>query len=161
MGSGILIIMEFFMKKLFFICLLFISCCNCGFAQDISFKNFAKNKSTTKAVPQVDEITSLPHQLKRFLAPKQNTVIFRPGYCELVYANGSDMLYAYYASTYSVTVLSGYNQGLQAFYDYRGRLIDGSYDWAYVMTSAGPTMIHQYFDSVVYTSYYDQEVVFY
>lgn len=140
----------------------FLTCC---FSQVHSheklFPESSKLKSLLEKVPEVDELSSLPHKLKSFLPSSQHSVAFRPGYCELVYTADSDLLYAYYAQSFSVTVLAGYNQGLQAFYDYRGFLIDGSYDWAYVWTNEGFTMIHQYFDSVVYTSYYDQEVIFY
>jgi hypothetical protein len=148
--------------------LLMLGCfLSCYFSQVVSHEELlfplSKSKNHIEIVPEVDEITHLPHKLKNFLTftQRSQSIGFRPGYCELVYTPDNDLLYAYYAHSFSVTILAGYNKGLQAFYDYRGYLIDGSYDWAYVWTDEGLTMMHQYLDSVVYTSYYNQEVIFY
>jgi hypothetical protein len=149
------------MKKLLTLfCLLMLSCSSI-YCQEGLFKKESESLPHKNIIPNADEITNLPHKLKKFLRSPQQTVVVRPGHCEWVYVDGCELLYAYYAYYFSITVLSGYNQGLQGFYNYGGYLIDGSYDWAFVMTDQGLTMMHQYLDSVVYTSFFDQEVVFY
>jgi hypothetical protein len=144
--------------------LLFISVFNCSFCDEAILKSkpleILKKSALKGIVPTKAELSQTQRQLSAtFLRPKRKAVI-TPAYCDLVYVNGSEILYSYYDHTFSVTILSGYDYGLQAFYDYYGNLIDGTSRWSYATVNGELMMRHRYLDSKVYTNYDGQMIIF-
>jgi hypothetical protein len=144
--------------------LLFASVFNYSFTDENLIKkkpseNFKKS-SLKGIIPTKAALSQTQRKLSTtFRKPKRKAVI-TPAYCDLVYEKGSEILYSYYDQTFSVTILSGYDYGLQAFYDYYGNLIDGTSRWSYATVNGELMMRHRYMDSKVYTNYEGQMVIF-
>lgn len=137
----------------------------CVFGNAYSEESLLKDVLTEIApkniLPKAADLAKCQNKLKAFLKVPDHSVVITPGHCDLVHTNGADILYAYYASSFSVTILSGFDAGLQGFYNYNGFLIAGTSAWTWVTLNGRPVMLHQYYDSDVYTDYYGQVVYFF
>lgn len=116
--------------------------------------------SLTKKLPTKADLANADRSLRRSFPKRKRKAAYTPLYCELVHKRGTETLYAYYERNYSATILSGYNYGLQVFYDYSGRLIGASDDWDYATVNGKLMMKHRYNDCKVYTDYDGQIVLF-
>lgn len=140
--------------------LLFACVFNSSFTVEHALKNKVKKSSLKGIIPKAAELAQTQRRLGTTFKKSKRTAVISPSYCELVYADGSETLYSYYDQTFSVTILSGYDYGLQAFYDYDGYLIDGTSQWSYATVNGELMMRHRYLDSKVYTNYEGQMVMF-
>ena len=137
----------------------------CLFGHAYSVENLLKDVlqeiSPKNILPKAADLENCKKKLKPFLKVPDQSVVITPGHCELVYINGATVLYAYYASSFSVTVLSGFDMGVQGFYDYHGFLIAGTNAWSWSSLRGRLVMLHEYYDSEVYTDYAGQVVHFF
>lgn len=146
-----------------FIISLMMALCVFGnaYSDDSLLKDVLKEVAPKNIIPKQADLAKCQKKLKPFLKVPDHSVVITPGHCDLVYVDGVEILYAYYASSFSVTILSGYDTGLQGFYNYNGFLIAGTNGWTWVNLNGRLVMLHQYYDSDVYTDHYGQVVVFY
>ena len=149
------------MKKLIASLMLVIVVFSNAYAEENLLKDVIKEIAPKNVLPTQADLVNCQKKLKPFLKVPDHSVVITPGHCDLVYVNGEAILYAYYASTFSVTILSGYDIGLQGFYDYNGFLIAGTNDYTWMSLNGRLVMLHQYWDSNVYTDYAGQVVYFF
>lgn len=151
--------------KLKNVTLLIISMCLCGaplVANEVVNAVVNEAIKAPQFVPTEEQIAEKTDvQLRELVSADTKAILVIPGSTQIVWVNGSLVLYAYYNNCYSATVISGYNTGLQGFYSYNGFFLTGSPLISWVNYNGVMMMKHHYAGCDVYTNENGQSVVFY